>query len=271
MHIQILGTAAAEGIPGIFCGCKTCARARQSGGKDLRSRASVQIDGVYKIDLPPDTYMHVAKYNLDLSALKYLFYTHSHGDHFTADEIEYTREGFSHNLKFAPIKVYGNSKVIRAIQTRSDRRELPLELHVAEPYIPINADYLTFTPIPANHAPNEQALNYIFQSNNATVLYASDTGFYEKDTIRHLINYKFDLLIVECTIGKRWLPSKHHMTFRSVLQLKKILARFGALKDTTRIVLTHFSHNIGMLQAELEQMASPHGIEIAYDGMEIDI
>ena len=74
MFIRILGTAAAEGWPAVFCGCQTCRRARAAGGKDLRSRASVQIDDVFKIDLPPDTYSQAARFGLDLSVLKHLFF-----------------------------------------------------------------------------------------------------------------------------------------------------------------------------------------------------
>jgi len=55
MEIKILGTAASEGWPAIFCACETCRRAREVGGKNIRSRASVQFGPRYKIDLPRDT------------------------------------------------------------------------------------------------------------------------------------------------------------------------------------------------------------------------
>jgi phosphoribosyl 1,2-cyclic phosphate phosphodiesterase len=84
MRIQILGTAAAEGWPAVFCGCQTCLRARAAGGKDIRSRSSVQIDNEIKIDLPPDTYYHSVRHNIEFSRLKHLFITHSRGPFFPA-------------------------------------------------------------------------------------------------------------------------------------------------------------------------------------------
>ncbi|MEN6357619.1 MAG: MBL fold metallo-hydrolase [Armatimonadota bacterium] len=272
MKIQILGTAAAEGWPGIFCGCDTCKRARAAGGKNLRSRSSVQIDDIYKIDLPPDTYYHVIRHGLDLSHLKYLFYTHSHGDHFAPDEIEYTREGFSHNLANAPIKVYANSKVISAVKSLCDQYEMPLEPHPAEPFMPIQADDLTFTPIIASHAKGEQCLNYVIKSKDATVLYASDTGDYCRETLDFLSRLKFDLLIVECTFG---LITPHravsHMNLDSVIALHDHLTRSGAVTSSTRTIITHFSHNIGVLHEELEEAAGKYGIDVAYDGIILNV
>jgi phosphoribosyl 1,2-cyclic phosphate phosphodiesterase len=34
MTIQLLGTAAAEGIPALGCNCRVCATARERGGKN---------------------------------------------------------------------------------------------------------------------------------------------------------------------------------------------------------------------------------------------
>ncbi len=272
MKIQILGTAAAEAWPGIFCGCDTCKRARAAGGKNLRSRSSIQIDDIYKIDFPPDTYHHIVQYGLDLSRLKYLFFTHSHGDHLAPQELDYARPVFAHNMQNAPIRIYANSKVVRAIKNTCTSKEALLELHVAEPFIPIKADNLTFTPIIAEHSKTELCLNYIIQSDTATVLYASDTGKYGRETMSFLHNHKFDALIVECTFGA---ISPHraesHMNLDAVVDLRDNLSRSGSLKPSARTIITHFSHNMGLLHDELEQLAEKHGIGVAYDGIVIEV
>ena len=36
MKLKYLGTAAAEGIPALFCRCEMCAYARKAGGKEIR-------------------------------------------------------------------------------------------------------------------------------------------------------------------------------------------------------------------------------------------
>lgn len=265
MRIQILGTAAAEGWPAVFCGCETCVRARAAGGYNLRSRASIQIDDIYKIDLPPDTYYHVIRHGLDLSKLAHLFVTHSHGDHLDLVEMNYMRPPFGHNLANAPIKVYGNETVTSAIAARYGEGKLPIELVTLKPFEPISVDSLVFTPIEAHHNPNELCLNYVIESDSATALYASDTGEYEQHTLDFLESREFDLLIIECTQGTLPYPATNHMSFEAVLRLRDALAK----PNGVRTIITHFSHNIGLLHDELEAIAGPEGVEVAYDGMEI--
>jgi phosphoribosyl 1,2-cyclic phosphate phosphodiesterase len=266
MRIQILGTAAAEGWPAVFCGCETCVRARAAGGRNLRSRASIQIDDIHKIDLPPDTYYHVIRHGLDLSKLAHLFVTHSHGDHLDLVELGFSRPPFAHDLANAPIKVYGNETVTSAISARSGDK-LPIELITLKPFEPVSVDSLVFTPIEAHHNPNELCLNYVVESDSATALYASDTGEYEQPTLDFLKSREFDLLIIECTQGTLPWPATNHMSFEAVLRLRDALTRSGG----ARTIITHFSHNIGLLHDELEAVAGTEGVEVAYDGIVLEV
>lgn len=66
MQLQYLGTAAAEGFPGMFCSCAACERARKAGGKNIRTRSQAVIDDSLLIDFPADTYHHVLTHGLAL-------------------------------------------------------------------------------------------------------------------------------------------------------------------------------------------------------------
>ena len=59
--LRILGTAAAEGLPALFCQCELCTEARKRGGKDLRTRTSMMIGDTFKVDFPPDSYYHMLR------------------------------------------------------------------------------------------------------------------------------------------------------------------------------------------------------------------
>jgi phosphoribosyl 1,2-cyclic phosphate phosphodiesterase len=67
MELKYLGTAAAEGIPGIFCNCQYCMDARNQGGKNIRTRSQSIIDDHLLIDFPPDSYSHMLQYNISVS------------------------------------------------------------------------------------------------------------------------------------------------------------------------------------------------------------
>ena len=83
MKFTYLGTAAAEGFPAIFCNCKFCNRARQIGGKNIRTRSQALINDDFLLDIPSDTYAHSLNFDVRLDKIKYLLITHSHSDHFS--------------------------------------------------------------------------------------------------------------------------------------------------------------------------------------------
>ena len=56
MKIVFLGTAAAEGVPGLWCKCPYCEHARKVGGKEIRRRCSYCVDDDTMIDFGPDSF-----------------------------------------------------------------------------------------------------------------------------------------------------------------------------------------------------------------------
>lgn len=86
MKIRYLGTAATEGFPAAFCNCKSCTAARKDISKELRTRSQMLIDTELMIDFPPESYYHAMRFGIDLSAVRTLLVTHSHTDHFYAQE-----------------------------------------------------------------------------------------------------------------------------------------------------------------------------------------
>lgn len=61
MKLRYLGTAAAEGVPAVFCPCPACAHARKVGGKEVRTRSGAIVDDALKLDFPGDAYMQALK------------------------------------------------------------------------------------------------------------------------------------------------------------------------------------------------------------------
>ena len=114
MHIRLLGTAAAEGWPALFCRCDNCRRARAAGGKNLRSRASVCVDDVFQFDFGPDTYLHVLQGHA-LAEVRHLIFTHSHFDHLSPAELACRLPPFAHGQD-QPLAIYGHDRVLDRIR-----------------------------------------------------------------------------------------------------------------------------------------------------------
>ncbi|MCQ3035976.1 MAG: hypothetical protein MJ248_07190, partial [Bacilli bacterium] len=78
MKIKYLGTGAYEGIPGIFCDCPVCRKARELGGKELRTRQQCLINDELLMDFGPDTLVHTHMYKIDWTKIHNILVTHTH-------------------------------------------------------------------------------------------------------------------------------------------------------------------------------------------------
>lgn len=114
MKIKYLGTAAAEGVPAMFCKCESCENIRRLGKGEFRTRTQILIDGELSVDFPPEAYSNSLKYGFNLADLKYVFVTHSHMDHFYAHD--FILRGYRYASGFSsPLHIYGNAEVAAAL------------------------------------------------------------------------------------------------------------------------------------------------------------
>ena len=71
----------------MFCECNHCQESRKLGGKNIRTRTSVQIDEHILVDFSPDSYAHVVYCGLKLTDIQHLFISHTHPDHLYAEDL----------------------------------------------------------------------------------------------------------------------------------------------------------------------------------------
>ena len=95
MKLKYLGTAAAEGVPALFCDCEVCQKSMKLGGKNIRTRSQAIIDNTLLIDFPPDTYWHFIQNNLPMDKIEHCIVTHSHQDHLYELDIFMRKKGFA--------------------------------------------------------------------------------------------------------------------------------------------------------------------------------
>jgi phosphoribosyl 1,2-cyclic phosphate phosphodiesterase len=273
MKVQILGTAAAEGWPAVFCDCEACHNARKLGGKNIRTRSSLQIDDLLKIDLPPDTYHHVITYNLQLHILKYLLLTHSHHDHCFTDELLMLDPPFAFTDRPDKMRVFGNREcLMRVAQTKKcSPQDLPDEYTEIQAFQTLHLSPYEVVTVKALHGTDEQPLNYIIERDGRSFLYSCDTGLYEQPTWDFLSGRRVDMVISECTYGPERREFPGHMGMPTVCEFRRQAEDIGLSDSNTRWVLTHFSHGGKAMHEELVAQAAPLGFEIAYDGMMIEL
>ncbi|MDR1283277.1 MAG: hypothetical protein LBK99_21015 [Opitutaceae bacterium] len=268
MKLHFLGTAASEGFPALFCRCATCNEARRLGGKNIRTRTSLLIDDVLKIDFPPDTYHHLLRDGLDLAKVRDLFFTHSHSDHLLPGDLRKRLPAFARGCDH-PLQIHANETVLQKLRATVDRADV-LPMHLIHPFEPVEAETATVIPLPADHDPKETCLLFHIERNGQHLLYGHDTGWFPEKTWAWLAGHRLDAAILDCTCGLA-PENRSHMGIPAVLATREKLLTLGCLTRETPVVATHFSHGGGLLHPDLEATLSPHGIHAAYDGMILNL
>ncbi|AJY74321.1 MBL fold metallo-hydrolase [Paenibacillus beijingensis] len=266
MKIHFLGTSAAEGFPALFCRCSHCLKARELSGRNIRTRSSAIFDDTLKIDFPPDTLHHVLRDGLDLGLVKDLFITHTHLDHLWAEDLGMRLPVYAHGLDH-PLHIYGHDAVVRKCR---DAIGWPGDEFIAVrrivPFETVDTGTAVVTALPANHDPEETCLLFFIEKDGKNVFYGHDTGLLPEDTWAWLANRKLDLAILDCTNGN--LPfTGGHLNIEAVLGIRDRLRNEGILQTGGQTVVTHFSHNIGLLHEDLTAIFGAEEITVAYDGM----
>lgn len=268
MEIQLLGTSAAEGYPGVFCKCKACEKARDLGGKNIRTRTSAIIDQTIKIDFPPDTYHHVLTHALDLGDIEHLIFTHTHHDHFYPDDLRMRQPGFAHEVPY-PLHIYGNDVVMSRCKATLRTLGDQFELHPLRAFKTFQIRGYYITPLLADHNPLETCFIFHVQREGKALLYGNDTGWFPDETWEWLEGKKLDVVTLDCTNGL--IPERHnHLNIEAVKEIKDIFMNKGIINKESRVIATHFSHNIHLTHQDLEKQLNPYDIEVAYDGMKIE-
>ena len=284
MKLQYFGTAAAEGIPAIFCDCPVCQEARKKKGRYIRTRSQAMIDDKLLVDFNADTYMHSLKYGVNLSKLEHLFVTHVHEDHYYPTELLNRRKGYSPIVATPLLTVHGSEDLPLYAEREWDasnaiwrllQQDNRVIFDVLRPYERKEIDGYFVTALPAQHGTPHPYI-YIFEKDGKTLLYRNDSGYLTEEIFTYLREkgIKFDLVSYECTWcdeDAQEAAKYHHLGLPNAIVERQKFIENGNYKDTTISVITHFSHNMkGAGYGNMKKVAKKNGFVLAYDGMKIE-
>lgn len=277
MRIKFLGTAAAEGLPAVFCNCDTCRRARARGGKEIRTRSQVLIDGDTLFDFPMDTYMHMLMYKLDLSAVKRVLITHSHMDHCYPQEFCMRGEPFAFGLTENKVTVFCNQTVRDMFLSDTGREIRPqiaetINVEIMHPYDERIDGDMRIIALPARHTKGEECLVYYLERNGVGALLLNDTGPLGAEVYKKLknMNATVNFAALDCTYGGGSGTSGRHMGMNDISAQIELIRAAGLFSQDPVLYATHFSHNTNLDFAGLTELASRHGVNVSFDGCEVE-
>jgi phosphoribosyl 1,2-cyclic phosphate phosphodiesterase len=287
MNLLFLGTAAAEGFPGLFCNCETCREARALGGHDRRLRSALLVNDDLLIDFGPDLLASSQRFNRSLWGVRTGLVTHAHEDHFYPMNFHMRAPSFTARQPLPPcggdealppcggdealptLALYAPADALAILrQAYPDLDILHLDVHSVGPFENWESGGYQVSSYQAYHAVGRyQCLLYSVDDGQHSFLYATDTGDFPAATWQALAGRSFDVIILEETIGSG--EYSQHMNFEHFLEHTHRFRAEGHLRPGGRIIAHHLSHSWNPTHAKVEAVLGPHGVEVAYDGMEV--
>ena len=285
--IRFIGTGAGDFYEEHQRDCEEghCARAKALGGRNLRHASSLFVARDILVDFYDTSVLRQG--GVEPSAVRHLFITHGHYDHFgpvaILDMAQATDTQFT---------LYGSHAVVQALDFAGTHAWDPeaaafarrdgcpaIPTHALQPGDTVAAGDVTVTAVLAHHMIDkqrqimeQQALNYVIKRGDRTLFYGIDTCTILPDTFEALTQFCFDILVLDGTFG--WLEidpqtTGHHnfpMLEESVGQFRSA----GLLAEDARVVASHIScHHVPPHHDVADELAQ-RGITLAYDGMELE-
>jgi L-ascorbate metabolism protein UlaG (beta-lactamase superfamily) len=210
-------------------------RAEHRDLEGYRRNASVLIDGVLLIDPGPDVPDALAAFGKDAGGIRYILNTHRHRDHYCAETFSYLRGAAFYPMRAGETATLGQYRV---------------------------------TALAANHGTARTAVHFLITDGERTLFYGLDGAWLLYDEVAAIQQAKPNLVVLDGTVGEQAGDYRvfEHNDLAMVRLLKAALA-----PHAERFCITHMSRKLHKSHAELASDMARDGIEVAFDGMEIEI
>ncbi len=254
MRVLFSGTGASDWKP----------EYREQG--EYRRFTSAIINEDLLLDPGPHIYDFAEWYGQEdcLGGIRDVLLTHSHDDHFQMDQLR--RLCADKRIRF-----WCNEAVAPLVEETEG-----LTVHKMPCFEPTCIGSYVVTAVPANHGTaiwQEQAVHYMIEQNGKRIFYGCDGAWLRRDAWYYMKNYKFDLMILDGTLGDAYGDHRifEHNSLRMAELMAETFRKTEVLKKQGKIMITHLSRKCHGTQAEVELRLGFAQIGVAYDGCAVEV
>jgi phosphoribosyl 1,2-cyclic phosphate phosphodiesterase len=256
LKVTVLGSGTSQGVPAIGCDCAVC---RSSDPRDRRTRPSIVIEAngtSILVDTSPDLRMQALANNL--RRVDAILFTHNHADHvFGLDDVRRFNQ-----MQRSAISCYADADTVSSLRRMfSYVFDPPTQVGGGLPQLtlfsiggPFCLGGMEIVPVPVMHG-------------RLPVLGFRVGSFAYLTDCNHIPDSSWPLLVADGgvrTLIIDALRQRPHSTHFSVSEAVGVVARLGA----ERAYLTHICHDLPHADTCAQL---PRGVELAYDGLVLEI
>ncbi len=201
----------------------------------FRRNASALIDDVLLIDPNADVPDALERFGKDAGKIRYVLNTHRHRDHYCAETVSYLGGAAFFPLRAGETATLGRYRV---------------------------------TALAANHGTAREAVHFLISDGEKTLFYGLDGAWLLYDEVAAIKEANVDLAVLDGTIGEAVGDYRvfEHNDLLMVRALKNALT-----PHVKRFCISHISRKMHKSHAALAADMARDGIEVAFDGMELEI
>ncbi len=252
MRVIFLGTGTSHGVPMIGCDCPVCMSANP---RNKRTRSSVLVEtgtGNILIDTTPELRVQCLRENV--TKVDAVLFTHAHADHiFGLDDVRRFNE-----MSGKSMPCYGSEQTLRTLRRAFEYVFVPTQVGGGKPsldLVQVNGPFevcgTRVVPIPVLHGKMP-----VYGYRIGDFAYVTDVSFIPDSSMQLLTS--LDTLVLGV------LRPTPHETHFSVGQGLEVVDRLSP----KRASFTHVTHK---LEHEATTASLPPHVELAYDGLRIDV
>lgn len=201
----------------------------------FRRNSSVLIDGCLLIDPAPTVFDALSAFGKRAEDIKYIINTHKHPDHYCEETVS--------RLKGAELCTMTAGEVLCLGK-------------------------YTVTALRANHSTCDNALHFIVADGEKRLFYGLDGAWLLYDEVAAIKSATVDYAVLDATVGNISGDYRifEHNNLNMVLEIKSSLEPY-----IKRFCISHIARTLHGTHKELEVQMKPHGIEVAFDGYEVEL
>ena len=255
IKLQFLGTCACDFSPKLENEFKYCF------DNDARRSSALLVNDNILIDCGIHTLESLDILKIPYDQITDIIVTHTHDDHYILENIDKIAKH-----RHSPLRLW----IREGAKTPRINNLEVIKMNLLTKYEKFG---ITVTGLPANHDQRTFTQHLLLEFGDKKIYYACDGAWIMCETLNFLRGSNLDALVIDATIGdyEGDYRAAEHNSIPMIRHLLPTLKTNKIISDKTKVFLSHIAPSLHKTHMEIAENVNVDGIDVAYDGLLVEI